>query len=210
MGTGLMPEHGQERGEPMSGTLRSILRRSPLFMEVLTRCAALDPPGWYLAAGCVAQTVWNHLTHRPPDFGIRDYDLIYFDASDTSWEAENAVIESAAALAADLPIDLEVRNEARVHLWYEQRFGIPCPPYSSSEDAIGTFPATATSIGVKLLPAGQWRCHAPFGLDDLLSLTVRPNQALAPRHVYERKSQRWARCWPELRILPYPPGEPLE
>jgi hypothetical protein len=169
----------------------------------------LDLPDWYLAAGCVTQTIWNSLTGRPLDGGIRDYDLIYFDGSDTGWDAENGIIVAAETLMADLPIVLEVRNQARVHLWYEQRFGVPCPPYRSAGAAIRSFPATATSIGVRLLPAGQWQFCAPFGFDDLLGLIVRPNRALAPRHVYEQKSRRWLQCWPELKVLPYAvAGEP--
>ena len=63
--------------------------------------------------------------------GIRDYDVFYFDA-DTSWSAENEVIERAAHLFADLNVSIEVRNQARVHLWYEEKFGLPYPPLKSA------------------------------------------------------------------------------
>lgn len=36
--------------------------------------------------------MWNVITGQPPEAGILDYDLVYFDASDLSWEAEDAVI----------------------------------------------------------------------------------------------------------------------
>lgn len=196
----------QTAGVP-ADTVRAILNQSPQFTEVLRRCAVLGLPDWYLSAGCVAQTVWNFLTGRPLDAGIRDYDLIYCDSSDTGWDAENDIIQSAARSVADLPLVLEVRNQARVHLWYEQRFGIPCWPYRSTGAAIKTFPATATSIGVRLLPAGQWQFCAPFGFGDLLSLVVRPNRVLAPRQVYEQKSRRWLQCWPDLKVLPYDAAE---
>src|ERR1700730_3374080 len=38
---------------------------------------------------------------------------------------------------------------ARVHLWYEDRFGYALKPYLSSADAIATFPTTATAVGVR-------------------------------------------------------------
>ena len=74
-------------------------------------------PGWHLAAGCVAQTAWNVLGSRPPEAGIRDYDLPYFEPSDLRWEAEDRAIPAATPIFAGLPVEVEVRNEARVHLW---------------------------------------------------------------------------------------------
>jgi hypothetical protein len=192
-----------DQEDSAAATVRSILLRSARFVDVLSRSAELGLPEWYLAAGCVAQTVWNFRTGRPLDAGIRDYDLIYFNPSDTSWDAENEIIRAAQARLADLPVIVEIRNQARVHLWYEQRFGKPCPPYDSAESAIDSFPATATSVGVRLEPTGHWRFYAPFGFNDLLNLVVRPNFALAPRNVYIEKSRRWIECWPELRVVPW-------
>lgn len=188
-------------------TVRSILRKSDLLMDVLARCAGLGLSGWYLAAGCVTQTIWNHRTGRPLEQGIRDHDLIYFDAADLSWGAENEVIQAAQAVVGDLPVVLEVRNQARVHLWYEARFGIPCPRYLSTEMAIGSFPSTATSVGVRLEPGGEWRFHAPFGFADLLGLVVRPNLVLAPADVFVQKARRWQEHWPELRLCGADPEE---
>ena len=63
------------------------LRRNRTLTEVLARAARLDLPGWYLVAGCLYQTVWNVAGGQPPEAGILDYDLAYFDASDLSWAA---------------------------------------------------------------------------------------------------------------------------
>src|SRR5437879_3712818 len=105
--------------------LRAALARNEPLMEVLARAATLDFPGWYLTSGCVFQTVWNVVTNRPPTEGIKDYDLFYFDDSDLSWEAEDEVIRTGEAVFRDLPAVVEIRNEARVHLWYEDHFGVP-------------------------------------------------------------------------------------
>ena len=104
------------------------------------------------------QTVWNDLTGRPPGTGIRDADLFYFD-DDTSWEAEDAVIRAGADLFADLPVPVEIRNEARVHLWYADRFGTPAPPFRDCADAIDSFAAVCCCYGVTVDPDG-----APAGL----------------------------------------------
>lgn len=34
---------------------------------------------------------------------------------------------------AGVAAEVEIRNEARVHLWYEEKFGVPCPPYASTD-----------------------------------------------------------------------------
>ncbi|HVB14743.1 MAG TPA: nucleotidyltransferase family protein [Candidatus Dormibacteraeota bacterium] len=180
------------------------LHQSRVFDEVLGRAHTLALPGWYLASGCVGQTVWNVLSGRPPGAGVKDYDLPYFDATDLSWEVEDRAIRAAQECFAGVPCPVEVRNEARVHLRYEQRFGVPCPPYDSTEAAIATFPTTATSVGIRLDLAEFGQVFAPFGLADLLAMVVRANLALAPRPVYEAKVQRWQAEWPGLTVLPWP------
>ncbi|MFC8385418.1 nucleotidyltransferase family protein [Nocardia sp. NPDC057272] len=187
------------------GAFRDALSRNEVLTEVLSRSASLELPGWYLTAGCLFQTVWNAVTGRAPGEGIKDYDLFYFDATDLSWEAEDVVIQSAKQVFADIPADVEIRNEARVHLWYEEKFGTPCPAHRSTEDAIDSFAATTCCLGVRVeQPGDRWRVYAPHGLSDVFNLVVRPNPVLAPRHVYEAKADRWRRQWPELTVLPWP------
>jgi len=197
--------------------LRSVLSGNPALMEVLTGAAGLELPGWYLVAGCIYQTVWNVSTGQPPEAGILDYDLAYCDPSDLSWEAEDAVIRAADQIFGHLPVPVQLRNQARVHLWYEQKFGIPCPPHESTEAAIDTFEATTACVGVRLDPGRAWRVYAPYGLSDVFNLVARPNSVLAPRRVYEAKTSRWGRQWPTLTVLPWPeaghearPGPPEE
>lgn len=184
--------------------LKAALTRNRRVLEVLGRAAALNLPGWYLTAGCLFQTVWNVVTGRPAEDGIRDYDLFYFDASDLSWEAEDAVIKAADRAFADIPVAVEVRNEARVHLWYGARFGIPCRPFTSTEDAIDAFPATTCCLGVRLLANGDWQVYAPHGTADVFDLVLRPNPILAPAGVHRRKAARWQRQWPELQVVDWP------
>src|SRR5438874_10819321 len=131
---------------------RAALRRNRTLTEVLARAAAMDLPGWFLVAGCLYQTVWNVVTGQPPQAGILDYDLAYFDGSDLSWDAENAVIQAGDTVFACLPAPVQIRNQARVHLWYQEKFGVPCPPHESSEAAIDTFEATTACLGPRLLP----------------------------------------------------------
>jgi uncharacterized protein len=186
------------------GELRAALSCNDVLTEVLTRAATLDLHGWYVTAGCLFQTVWNVVTGRPPTNGIRDYDVFYFDASDLSWEAEDVVIAAGREVFGGLPAEVEIRNEARVHLWYEDKFGVACPPYDCTEAAIDSFAATTCCLGVRVETDGRWRVYAPHGLSDVFNLVVRPNPVLAPQSVYQSKAARWRELWPELTVLAWP------
>ena len=72
--------------------LSEIVRATPPLMQVLSAARLLCLPDWLVFSGAVYQPVLNHLTGRPLDYGIKDYDLAYFDVSDLSYEAEDAVI----------------------------------------------------------------------------------------------------------------------
>jgi uncharacterized protein len=181
--------------------LDAVLRANPIVAAVLDRVPLLGLPDWYLGAGAVAQTVWNAAHGFAPDHAIKDYDVVYFDTSDLGAEAEGAVGNRLAAALGDLDARIDVTNEARVHLWYEDRFGVPLEPYRSAEDAIATWPTTATAVGVRREPDGGLAVYAPFGLDDLLGLVVRPNRVLVPEAVYRAKAERWKATWPRLTVL---------
>ena len=62
--------------------LTAILRATPPLMAVLLVARHLCLPDWLVFSGAVYQPVLNHLTGRPLDYGIKDYDLGYFDASE--------------------------------------------------------------------------------------------------------------------------------
>lgn len=181
-------------------TLEGLLRQSPLMRAIFGRWAGVALPDAWLVAGAVAQTVWNIEHGRDAGAGIKDVDLVYFDASDLSADAEAAHERRVAGFLADLGIKIDVKNEARVHLWYGRVFGRAIRPYTSTADAIATFPTTATSVGVRPGHGGRLEIEAPFGLEDLLGMQVRPNRALVSEAVYERKTARWRACWPRLNI----------
>ena len=127
--------------------LTAILRATAPLMEVLTVARRLCLPDWLVFSGAVYQPVLNHLTGRPLDYGIKDYDLAYFDPSDLSYEAEDAVISRVKA-AFDEPLRsmVQVRNQARVHLWFEAKFGEQYLPLSCTAEALEHF-ASATFAG---------------------------------------------------------------
>jgi uncharacterized protein len=178
--------------------LSEIVRATPPLMKVLTVARRLCLPDWLVFSGAVYQPVLNHLTGRPLDYGIKDYDLAYFDASDLSYEAEDAVIRRVRA-AFDEPLRsmVEVRNQARVYLWFEAKFGEPYTPLSRTADALERFASPMFAVGVRLEPDDRLHIDAPFGLADLFALLLRPNPRRRTVH-FSRTSADVRRRWPEL------------
>jgi len=157
------------------------------------------PDAW-IVSGCLTQTAWNVLTGRAVDYGINDYDVFYFDA-DTSWEAEDAVIRALQGRLARLGVPMEVRNQARVHLWYPQKHGLPYPALQSATEGIDRFLTKNTQVGIRRTKAG-YHVYAPNGFDDVAELIVRPN--VTPNFSassYAAKASRWKSLWPELTVL---------
>ncbi|KAK7425922.1 hypothetical protein QQZ08_007636 [Neonectria magnoliae] len=182
---------------------RAAIEKNKTLLTVLQRAATMNLPGWYIASGAVSQTVWNVVTHRDPEQGINDYDLVYFDGSDLSWEAEDVVIQAGRDIFADIPVEVEIRNQARVHLWYEKKFGNPCRQYESSEAAISAWGMNSALIGIRLMDDGQWNIFALWGFSDIFSLTVRPNERNMTKEIYDKKVERWRKFWPELTVSPW-------
>ena len=182
--------------------LEEALKQNPVAQRVMTVASELGLRDWYFGAGGVAQTVWNLRHGLDPAEGIKDYDLVYFDPDDLSAEAEDRLEQEVADRVVDPEVVLDVKNEARVHLWYQQRFGRRLEPYLSTEEAIATWPTTASSVGVRRDDRGFVVC-APFGLSDLLGMVARPNKAIVTQDVYEEKVSRWAARWPKLRVIPW-------
>jgi hypothetical protein len=162
---------------PQVDRLREYLSHNQVVAAISQEAASLAMANWYLGAGCIAQTVWNLLHGFAPTFGVRDYDLVYYDASELSLEAQMLYQGRANKLFSCLHATVEVQNEARVHLWYAEHFGCEIAPYESPEAAIKSWPTTATCVGVRTASAGGLHVYAPFGLTDLFNMIVRPKQA---------------------------------
>ena len=181
--------------------VEDVLALNPVAQAVLAVATEMNLPGWYLAAGGVSQTVWNVRHGFDPAEGIKDYDLVYFDPG-TDANAEDAIEREFAGRLSEFGVELDIKNEAFVHLWYGQKFGRTIDPYLSTEDAISTWPTTASSVGVRTGADGFTVC-APYGLADLLGMVARPNKRIVSREVYEEKTRRWAARWPQLTVIPW-------
>lgn len=180
-----------------------IVAADPDLMALLRTLRSLDLPPWRITAGCLYQTVWNVLTGRPRWTGIKDVDVVYFDDSDLSWEAEDRVIRRVQAALPPLPAPVEVRNQARVHLWFEARFGSPYPPLRHVDDGLVRYAAVVHAVSVRLEADGTIDVAAPFGLADVFDMVIRPNPAFDNAPSFTEKAARAKAIWPEVRVIPW-------
>ncbi|HEY2483312.1 MAG TPA: nucleotidyltransferase family protein [Caulobacteraceae bacterium] len=184
----------------LEARLVAILKQAPGLMRVLATARDLNLSDWLVFSGAIYQPVLNHLTGRPLEHGLKDYDLAYFDSTDLSYAAEDAVIRRvAAAFEGPLKTLVEARNQARVHLWFEDHFGEAYAPLASSAEAVGRFTAPAFAVGARLESGGAIRIIAPFGLEDLFALRLRPNP-LYPSKAFARTAEKARRGWPEITV----------
>jgi uncharacterized protein len=184
--------------------LEAIIRGQPVLMTVLNGLRDMALPDHLLVAGAIYNEVWNVLTGRPSMTGVNDIDVFYFDDSDIGWDAEDRVIRACAERFSGLPLPVQVRNQARVHLWFEQKFGSPFTPLASAAEMLGRYASRTHAVGARLDADGRMEIISPFGLDDLFSFRMVPNPVLDNRVSHTAKGERAKTIWPELTVIPWP------
>ena len=182
----------------------AIAQRNPINRAILARLPAFGLPDAWLVAGCLFQTLWNVRAGRPPAEGIKDYDILYFDQSDLSYEAEDREIKRLDAAFTDLGAPIELRNQARVHLWYGQRFGADYPQLRSARDGIDRFLVRCTCIAIRPHADGRLELYAPDGLADLVAGRLKPNPLNLPGNRYPEKAASYRERWPWLTVEEVP------
>jgi hypothetical protein len=172
----------------------AIIRENPVNRALLAVLPTMDIPHCMLTAGALFQTYWNHRAGLPAEWGIKDYDVAYFDA-DLSWEAENRVIAKVDQACSHLGVKVEVRNQARVHLWYEARFGGAYSPLKQVTDGIDRYLIRSTCLGVDVCTGALYSTH---GLDDLQDDLLRMNELNARPSLFKAKAASYQERWPWL------------
>ncbi len=182
--------------------LAGIVRDTSWLYRALVAARSLHLPEWCIGAGAVRNAVWDSLhDHRVPT-PPADIDVAYFDPLDISQEQDDALQRQLASLEPDFP--WEVTNQAAVHLWFEQVFGHPVEPLGSLEEAVASWPETATSVAVSLSADGEVHIIAPLGLSDLFGMVVRRNPRRVSIDTYRKRTaeKRYMERWPRVRVVP--------
>ncbi|MBN8648690.1 MAG: nucleotidyltransferase family protein [Caulobacterales bacterium] len=187
--------------ETYESRLIDIIKNSNRIMTILKACRDARLPEWRLVSGAIYGTVFNKLTSRDPDYGIKDYDIAYYDP-DNSYQAEDLWIKKIdAALPENLRPLVEVRNQARVHLWFEQKFGAPYPPLKNTDESLERYLCYAHAVAIRLENDDTISIAAPFGLDDVFNMVMRPNPNRGQTENRLAKSLSIKERWPEVTII---------
>ncbi len=153
-------------------------------------------PDCWIGAGLIRNAVWDGLHGICSSAALdADVDVVYFDSADTR-VCRDAAIE--ARLIESMPeTKWSVHNQARMHV----RNGDS--PYVDLEDAMRRWPETATAIAARMRE-GRVELLAPFGIDDLVNLIVRPTPTFALKiDAYRIRilAKNWKARWPRLTII---------
>jgi hypothetical protein len=181
--------------------LREIIQDTQWLWRALKAVQAIDPPCWCIGAGAIRNAVWDALHGWSTSSFLADIDVAYFDQTDLSMERDEQYRLALLKQEADLPWD--VTNQAGVHLWFATVFGHAVQPLESIEEAVRSWPETATSVGVRLDRDDQLRIIAPVGLDDLFGMVVRRNPRRVSPEVYRKRieTKKYLERWPKATIV---------
>lgn len=169
-----------------------LIKQDPWMMQVLRAAETLQLPQWMIGAGFVRNKVWNYLSGKNNAHST-DIDLIYFDTSNLREEREK---DCDFKLGQIVIADWSTKNQARMHLRNNTK------PYLSSIDALAHWPETATAVAVSLKEE-EVELFAPYGIGDLVSMTVRPSPLFPDgiERVRERVNQKkWLEQWPSINL----------
>ncbi len=176
----------------------NIIRGNDWMMHILYTVQRMHLPDWYVAAGAVRSVVWDYLHGFDTPTPVHDVDVIFFDPHDLSNEYEKEIEQKLRMRIQD--IEWDVKNQAAVHLWYQDTFGYTIPPRKSSIDAIATW--SPSSIGVRISD-DEVIIAAPNGLDDLYEMKFRGNPAFIPNDLFlaRVKKRRIQEKWLLVQIM---------
>lgn len=188
-------------GEEFEKLLEQLIRSDPWFMSVLRAVRSCDPPQWLVGGGVIRNLVWDRLHGYEQPSTLRDVDVAYFDKADLRSVRDQAIEDCLHARMSGVP--WQAKNQAAVHLWYEQSFGFAVEPLLSSADGVATWPETATSVAVRYLADDNLMIVAPCGLSDLFAMICRRNPRRVTSEIFRKRlvDKRIAETWPLVRVM---------
>ena len=181
----------------------NILKRNTNLMKVLDFIDTLNLPNYYIAAGSVFQTIWNYFDNVDLNNNIKDIDVIYYDKTNLDVNKDidicNKIIEFCKN--NNLNYEIDVSNEARMHLWKKEHENKDVEQYRNSEDAINYWIANMHAIGITKIN-NELYVYAPFGLSDIYSRTIRPiKHKYNSKELYDKKVKSWSSRFHNLNIV---------
>ena len=180
-----------------------ILKKNIELMDILNFIYNLKLPNFYIAAGSVFQTIWNYYDNKSLNYGIKDIDIIYYNKDDLSIDADIKYYNliNDYCINQGYKYEIDVSNEARMHLWKKEKFNIEVEQYKNSEDAINKWIATVHAIGITK-ENNNLKIYAPYGLSDIYTRTIRPiKHKYNSKEIYDQKVKSWNKRFDRLNII---------
>lgn len=197
-----MDQRSQRINVPPSewaATVKRLMLEDPDASKAVQAAIQLEIPSWAIGGGVVRNITWDFIFQASEKTAHNDIDLVYHDP-DLS-ETKEASIEKAVQDVTG-NAGVQVRNQARVHLWYARRFGHEISPVVDIDDAISRFPETCTSVAVTGTSVDRLRVLAPCGLTDLFAGVLRRNsRQVSVEYFRERvRAKRITDTWPGVSV----------
>lgn len=175
--------------------LLRLISQDPWMMEVLRLVRDLRLPDCWIGAGFVRNKVWDHLhgyTARTP---LDDIDVVYYDIDYPEESFETEMEEKLRENRSE--INWSVTNQARMHAVHGDR------PYRDTSEAMAKWPETCTAVAVRMQEDGTLELLAPWGIDDLVNMVIRPTPAFEHKideFKARQEKKQWKKKWPNVRF----------
>lgn len=176
------------------------IKQDPKMMAIIRTTKKLDLPDCWVSAGFVRSKIWDVQHGFDIRRNIPDIDVIYFDSNDTRESTEKLYEAKLQDWMPDVP--WSVKNQARMH----ELNGFA--PFTSTLEGITHFPETVTALGVRETDTGEVELAAPWGIEDVVEMIVRPtifytkSPELRQVYINRMKEKNWPAIWPKVCIGP--------
>ena len=155
----------------------------------------LGLPNGCIAAGFIRNLVWDYLHGKKSDCKAHDLDVLYYEPNKVAGSHDQAIEDELKIAHPDFK--WSVKNQARMHTQNNDE------PYTSIEAAMLSWPETATAIAAHR-EGEQCVITAPFGLNDLITMTLRPTSKRPNKmEAFNKRCEekRWMSRWPKIIIV---------
>jgi len=170
----------------------NLVRKSELIRSIVKTISKFEDNDLYLSGGFLRNAAWNRLHFREDFLHTEDCDIIYHSKTiDRNYEKG---IETFLKSISPY-FNWSVKNQARMHLINKHK------SYENLTRALECFPETASAVAIN----GNWNIIAPFGFQDILSLTLRPTPFCLDNEieVFKRRIEfkRWLSNFGNLKAI---------
>lgn len=172
--------------------LFSIIKEQPKHIEILKTVRDLELNDCWIGAGFIRNTVWNSL-HGIKNTEIDyDIDVVFYYPENINKSYEERLEKE---LLSKIPhVNWSAKNQARMHIKNGHK------NYKDVFEAISHWPETATSIAIKIDKFDNLDLIAPYGLEDLFSLIIKPTPQFDASIVEQRIVEKnWLTKWQKLK-----------